>query len=265
MPTWVPDARPGSPTSCIPWPAAKILAELRLDPETLAAALLHDVAEDTDFDVAYLRRHFGENVAMMVDGVTKLKRIDELGNMREKQPDAKMESLRKMFLAMVEDVRVVLIKLADRLHNMRTLDGQKPESQQRIARETLEIFAPLANCLGIWQIKWELEDLSFRYLEPETYRQLSQSMAQKCGGVRSLGADRDEHAGGGVGRGRHQGRNQRTPQAYLQRLSKDDPQGCGLRPDLRHPRLPHHRVGCEQLLCGLGHCPQQVAAHPRRI
>ncbi len=169
----------GEPYIMHPLAVAKILAELRLDPETLAAALLHDVAEDTDFDVAYLRRHFGENVAMMVDGVTKLKRIDELGNMREKQPDAKMESLRKMFLAMVEDVRVVLIKLADRLHNMRTLDGQKPESQQRIARETLEIFAPLANRLGIWQIKWELEDLSFRYLEPETYRQLSQSMAQK--------------------------------------------------------------------------------------
>lgn len=162
-----------------PLAVATILAELRLDPETLAAALLHDVAEDTHFDVAYVRRHFGENVAMMVDGVTKLKRIDELGNMKEKQADAKMESLRKMFLAMVEDVRVILIKLADRLHNMRTLEGQKPESQQRIARETLEIFAPLANRLGIWQIKWELEDLSFRYLEPETYEQLSQSMAQK--------------------------------------------------------------------------------------
>ena len=176
---WGTNRKTGEPYIMHPLAVATILAELRLDPETVAAALLHDVAEDTPFGVDYVRKEFGENVAMMVDGVTKLKRIDKLGDMGPKQPDAKMESLRKMFLAMVEDVRVVLIKLADRLHNMRTMEGQKPESQKRIARETLEIFAPLANRLGIWQIKWELEDSSFRYLEPDTYQQLSRSMAQK--------------------------------------------------------------------------------------
>lgn len=169
----------GEPYIMHPLAVATILAELQLDPETVAGALLHDVAEDTDFDVTYLGVHFPANIAMLVDGVTKLKRIDELSNLRQKQADAKKESLRKMFLAMVEDVRVVLIKLADRVHNMRTLDGQSKQAQERISRETLEIFAPLANRLGIWQIKWELEDLSFRYLEEATYRELSLSMDQK--------------------------------------------------------------------------------------
>ncbi|MBI3959109.1 MAG: bifunctional (p)ppGpp synthetase/guanosine-3',5'-bis(diphosphate) 3'-pyrophosphohydrolase, partial [Chloroflexi bacterium] len=169
----------GEPYILHPLAVTKILCELHLDPDTLAAGLLHDVVEDSPYSLEYLQTHFNGEIAVLVDGVTKLNRIKELSNMRHSVADEKAESLRKMFLAMVEDVRVVLIKLADRLHNMRTLQGQPDHKRRRIARETLEIFAPLANRLGIWQIKWELEDLSFRYLEPSTYRELSKAMAQK--------------------------------------------------------------------------------------
>ena len=169
----------GEPYILHPLAVTKILCDLRLDPDTLAAGLLHDVVEDTDYSLDYLATYFNPEIASLVDGVTKLNRIKELSNMRHSVADEKAESLRKMFLAMVEDVRVVLIKLADRLHNMRTLQGQPDHKRRHIARETLEIFAPLANRLGIWQIKWELEDLSFRYLEPGTYRELSKAMDQK--------------------------------------------------------------------------------------
>lgn len=156
-----------------------MLADMRMDVDTLAAGLLHDVAEDTEYGIEYMWVQFSETIAVMVDGVTKLKRINQLSNVRQGVADQKAESLRKMFLAMVEDVRVVLIKLADRLHNMRTLDGQPDHKRRRIARETMDIFAPLANRLGIAQIKWELEDISFRYLEPAKYQQLARAMDQK--------------------------------------------------------------------------------------
>ena len=170
-----------------PIAVATILADMNLDVDTLAAGLLHDVAEDTEFTIAYIQEHFGPAVAELVNGVTKLKRINELSKAtatknsgeRRSVSDAKAESLRKMFLAMVEDIRVVIIKLADRLHNMRTLDGQSPHKRRRIARETLDIFAPLADRLGIWQMKWELEDLSFRWVQPEAYRELATATKQK--------------------------------------------------------------------------------------
>ncbi len=154
---------------------AQMLAELRLDTATLAAALMHDTLEDTRVTYGELEGEFGGEIARLVDGVTKLGQIDQLSGMSERniQEDAKAESLRKMFLAMVEDVRVVLIKLADRLHNMRTLSSLPEDKRKRIARETLEIFAPLANRLGIWQIKWELEDLALRHLEPDTYKEIA--------------------------------------------------------------------------------------------
>jgi GTP pyrophosphokinase len=170
----------GEPYIIHPLAVAKILVEMRMDVNTLAAGLLHDVAEDSEFTIDYIREHFGDVVAMLVDGVTKLKRIKELGTTHESMSGTKAESLRKMFLAMVEDIRVVLIKLADRLHNMRTLGGQKEHKRRRIARETLEIFAPLANRLGIWKIKSELEDLSFRYLEPTSYRDIAKAVQQKA-------------------------------------------------------------------------------------
>ncbi len=171
---------------------ALMLAELRLDSETLAAGLLHDTLEDTDMTLETIRKNFGEQVAKLVDGVTKLSQIDRWSEMEyrretdHRREDEDAESLRKMFLAMVDDVRVVLIKLTDRLHNMRTLGVLPEERRKRIAKETLEIFAPLANRLGIWQIKWELEDLSFRYLEPEKYREIARKVNQRRG-------DREQH------------------------------------------------------------------------
>jgi GTP pyrophosphokinase len=160
---------------------ADILAELGLDHETLAAAILHDVVEDTGVKLEDLKRDFGPRIAALVDGVTKMKVIQEFrgdtGGARQEHSQA--ESLRKMLLAMAEDVRVVLIKLADRLHNMRTLSALSGDKQLRIARETMDIYAPLANRLGIWQVKWELEDLSLRYLEPEAYRQIAAWLAEK--------------------------------------------------------------------------------------
>jgi RelA/SpoT family (p)ppGpp synthetase len=147
--------------------AAATLADLRLDTATIAAALLHDVPEDTDISVKEIEDVFGGEIAKLVDGVTKLTGISwaSLG-------EEEAESLRKMFLAMVDDVRVILIKLADRLHNMRTLDALPEERRSEIAEETLGIFAPLAYRLGLWQIKQELEDLSLQYLDPEKYQEI---------------------------------------------------------------------------------------------
>ena len=160
---------------------AKILADLGLDHETLAAAILHDVVEDTGIGLEDLKRDFGPRIAGLVDGVTKMRVIQEFQNLPEgsRRVQAQAENLRKMLLAMAEDVRVVLIKLADRLHNMRTLAALTGEKQQRIARETLDIFAPLANRLGIWQMKWELEDLAFQYLDPAAYRHTAGLLAEQ--------------------------------------------------------------------------------------
>lgn len=160
---------------------ANILAELRLDYETIAAAILHDVLEDTPITLEELEKEFGTTVARLVDGVTKMGQIQEYRGQtkKSKKEQAQAESLRKMFLAMVDDIRVVLIKLADRTHNMRTLHHLREEKRRRIARETMEIFAPLANRLGIWQIKWELEDLAFRYTEPQLYKQIARMVDER--------------------------------------------------------------------------------------
>ncbi len=144
---------------------AKILAEIGMDSRTIAAGLLHDVPEDTSTSLEDLRKKFGDEVANLVDGVTKLGKIRLKGSREEYY----LENLRKMFLAMADDIRVVIVKLADRLHNMRTLDYLPPEKQIRIARETMEIYAPIANRLGIGEVKGELEDLAFKYLDPESY------------------------------------------------------------------------------------------------
>ena len=159
---------------------ARILDGLHMDADTVAAAILHDVVEDCGVTLGEIHERFGDTVARLVDGVTKMDIIHRLGpEGAAARARAEAENLRKMLLAMVEDVRVVLIKLADRLHNMRTLDALPEDRRRAIARETLEIFAPLANRLGIWQIKWELEDLAFRALEPEHYQQIAGWLAER--------------------------------------------------------------------------------------
>ncbi|HEY6674778.1 MAG TPA: HD domain-containing protein, partial [Rubrobacteraceae bacterium] len=157
----------GEPFVYHPLATADVLAELRLDPTTIAAALLHDVLEDTKMTKEELAERFGDEVVEIVDGVTKLKRLPS-GNLEE----AQAESLRKMIVAMSRDVRVIIIKLADRLHNMRTVAYLKRETQFKKATETLEIYAPLAHRLGIYSIKWELEDLSFATLHPRRYEEI---------------------------------------------------------------------------------------------
>ena len=157
-----------------PLEVAQILAELEMDEATIAASLLHDVVEDTLYTIEDIEKEFGSEIALLVDGVTKLGRIEYKSKMEQQ-----VENLRKMFLAMAKDIRVILIKLADRLHNMRTLKYHSIEKQKEIAQETLEIFAPLANRLGIFRIKWELEDLSFRYLKPQEYYDLVERIALK--------------------------------------------------------------------------------------
>ncbi len=157
-----------------PVAVARILADMEMDRATIAAAILHDVVEDTVVTSEEVAARFGPEIATLVDGVTKLTRIPY-----QSKEDAQVENLRKMFMAMAKDIRVIIIKLADRLHNMRTL-GSLPESKQEtIARETLEIYAPIAHRLGIWKIKWDLEDLALRYLDPEAYRDIAERVAKK--------------------------------------------------------------------------------------
>ena len=207
-----------------PLAVTTILAELGMTEATLCAALLHDTVEDTDYTLAQLTRDFGEEVALLVDGCTKLDKV-KYGD------SAKSETIRKMVIAMSRDIRVLVIKLADRLHNMRTLHYLRPDKQSRIATETLEIFAPLAHRLGMNAIKWELEDLAFATLHPKVYDEIVRLVAEAA-------PSRDEWLAGGdrAGAGRPQGRQDqglrhRPAQALLLDLPEDG------RP---RPRLPRH-------------------------
>jgi len=164
----------GEPYITHPLAVAQILSELGLDPLAVQAALLHDVPEDTEYSISDVEERFGAEVAHLVDGVTKLSKFSARSH-----EEQQAENIRKMFLAMAEDIRVVLIKLADRLHNMRTLGALPIEKQQRIARQTAEIYAPLAERLGIWQFKWELEDLCFKALDPDAYRGLASQLESR--------------------------------------------------------------------------------------
>jgi GTP diphosphokinase / guanosine-3',5'-bis(diphosphate) 3'-diphosphatase len=164
----------GEPYLTHPLEVAYILAGLHLDVPTVVTGLLHDTIEDTLTTLDEVRSVFGEEIAELVDGVTK---ISKMTFRTSEQRQA--ESFRKMLLAMARDIRVILVKLADRLHNMRTLDSQDPERQKKIARETLDIYAPLANRMGISWIKSELEDLSFRFLEPDAYADLARRLDQR--------------------------------------------------------------------------------------
>jgi len=168
----------GSPFLEHPLETALILADLQLDAFTLAAALLHDVTEDCGIPLTTIESKFGREVSNLVEGATKLSKVSWQKAFHDKQT-SQAENIRKMLIAMAEDLRVVFIKLADRLHNMRTLDALSPEKRRSISRETLEIYAPLAHRLGIWEVKWQLEDLSFRYLEPQKYREVAKLVAAR--------------------------------------------------------------------------------------
>ncbi len=163
--------RSGDPVITHPLHAAQTIASLQLDADTIAAALLHDVQEDCGVANAEIEKRFGTEVAKLVEGVTKLGQIPwETVEVAARDDHIQAENLRKMFLAMAQDLRVVIIKLADRLHNMLTLKALPPDDQLRISRETMEVYAPLASRLGIWEMKWQLEDLAFRHLDPDRYK-----------------------------------------------------------------------------------------------
>ncbi|MEE1043452.1 MAG: bifunctional (p)ppGpp synthetase/guanosine-3',5'-bis(diphosphate) 3'-pyrophosphohydrolase, partial [Clostridia bacterium] len=166
----------GEPFVIHPYNVAIILSELEMDDEAIIAGLLHDTVEDTSCTIQDIKDMFGENVALLVEGVTKLGKIP-YSTKQEQQ----VENLRKMFLAMAKDIRVIIIKLADRLHNMRTLKSMSEEKQREKAHETMEVFAPLANRLGMQKVKWELEDLSLRYLDPIAYKEISDHISLKRG------------------------------------------------------------------------------------
>lgn len=157
-----------------PLNVAYILAQIGLDDSTICAALLHDVVEDTDVTNEDIKKEFGDEIAELVAGVTKLSNI-QFTSIEEQQ----VEDYRKMFLAMGKDIRVIILKLADRLHNMRTLKYLKRDRQIANAKETMELYAPLANRLGLYSLKWELEDLSFKYLYPEEYHELVEGINKK--------------------------------------------------------------------------------------
>src|SRR3990172_7828848 len=170
----------GDPAITHPLHAAETIANLQLDASTIAAALLHDVQEDCGVTNQEITKRFGPEVAVMVEGVTKLGQISgQAAEARSGEEHTQAENLRKMFLAMAQDLRVVIIKLADRLHNMLTLQALPPEDQLRISKETMEVYAPLASRLGIWEMKWQLEDLAFRHLDPERYKSIAAMLDAK--------------------------------------------------------------------------------------
>src|SRR5689334_10760650 len=173
--------RNGDPYISHPVAVAEILAGLHLDASSIKAALLHDVVEDTASTLGEVQQRFGEDVALLVDGVSKIDhlRFDSVA-------EAQAESFRKMLLAMAKDLRVILVKLADRTHNMRTIESLAPDKQRRIARETLDIYAPIANRLGVYSLKTELEDLGFKTVYPYRYKVLERTLRRAKGNQRQL-------------------------------------------------------------------------------
>lgn len=164
----------GEPYIAHPVAVADLLRDLGGSATMIAAGFLHDVVEDTEVTIEEIEQKFGHEVRQLVEGVTKLSKINFTS-----KTESQAENFRRMFLSMAQDIRVIVVKLADRLHNMRTLQYMSETSRRRSAQETRDIFAPLANRLGIWHIKWELEDLAFKYLEPDAYREIQEHVAEK--------------------------------------------------------------------------------------
>ena len=220
--------RSGEPFIQHPFAVARILAELHLDEETLAAALLHDVVEDTGVETEQLKSEFGDEIAKLVDGVTKLTRIQF-----QSREHAEAENYRKMIVAMAQDPRVILIKLADRLHNMRTIEYLGKQKQIQKAKEALEVYAPIAHRLGIHAMKWELEDLAFETLHPRKYAEISAMVAERRG-------DREEHVKKASRVLKRELEKADIPadiagpaEALLLHLRQDGPQGPRVQRDLR--------------------------------
>ena len=237
---------------------AKICAGMRLDTETLCAALLHDTVEDTSASLDEVRERFGDEVSTLVDGVTKLTGITFTS-----RDEAQAENYRKMMVAMATDIRVILIKLADRLHNMRTIGALPKQKQIDKAKETLEIYAPIAHRLGIHAIKWELEDLAFAALHPRKYQEIkglvNQQREEREDYVQTSGTELDARAR----RARHPRRDRRPGEALLFDLLEDDQEGPRVQRDLRpHGHAGHRRLGEGLLRRGRRH-PLAVEAAAR--
>jgi len=224
----------GEPYILHPVAVAEICMGMQMDVVTVMAALLHDVVEDTKVTLDDLRERFGETLAGLVDGLTKLERIQF-----QSKEEQQNENYRKMFVAMANDIRVILIKLADRLHNMRTLKFQSEESQRRIAQETLDIFCPIAHRLGISAIKWEMEDIALRFLNPQQYYRIAHLMKMKR-------TEREQHITELIEKIREkleemgiQGDISGRPEAYLQRLQENDVPQQAVQRNLRPSRDPN--------------------------
>jgi (p)ppGpp synthase/HD superfamily hydrolase len=231
----------GDPYFSHPIEVAGILTELKLDDETIATAILHDTIEDTVATPEDLGRLFGPNILRLVDGVTKLSRIEA-----QTDTERAAENLRKFLVAMSGDIRVLLVKLADRLHNMRTLHHiRSAEKRRRIARETLDIYAPLAGRIGMYEFMEEMEELAFREVEPEAW----QTIQRRLAALRARGA----------GRGRNQRARAGAREAALFDLAQDAAPAHGLRAALRRHRLPRHHPQRRGLLCRARRHPPALA------
>ncbi len=244
----------GDPYFSHPLEVAAILTDLKLDDATIAAALLHDTIEDTTATRAEIDQMFGPDIGALVEGLTKLKKLD-LVTKEAKQA----ENLRKLLLAIADDVRVLLVKLADRLHNMRTLSHMPPEARRRSAEETLDIYAPLAGRMGMHEMREELEDLAFRELNPEAYRVVSERLdaleAKNVGLVTEI----EQQLTRKLSDRGHRGRGVGAAQACLLDLAQDGAQIGRLRAAFRHRRLPRDREDASRMLPGARHRAYDLA------
>ena len=231
----------GDPYITHPLAVTTILADIGMTEPTLVAALLHDTVEDTPYTLEQLRADFGDEVAALVDGVTKLDKV-KYGD------SAQAETIRKMIVAMSRDIRVLVIKLADRLHNMRTLRYVQQETQERVARETLDIYAPLAHRLGMNTIKWELEDLAFATLHPKIYDEIVRMVAERAPSRDQFLAEVIAQVEADLARGQDQGDGHRPAEALLLDLPEDDRRRPRVLRHLRPGRHPGPRRGGPRLL-----------------